>query len=156
VKKTNLPGWVLRWDSGSGVFNIGAEGQIFIGAIFATYVGYAVTGVPAIIHIPMAMLAGAVGGGLWGFIPGWLKAKTGGHEVINTIMMNYIAFRLSDWLLTGPMRRPDSFNPVSPEIQPTAWLPRCLNRQSGCTWVLHRAGRGLAGVLVPLQDHLGL
>jgi simple sugar transport system permease protein len=108
----------------SGVFNIGAEGQIFIGAIFGTYVGYAVTGVPAIIHIPLAMLAGAVGGGLWGFIPGWLKAKTGGHEVINTIMMNYIAFRLSDWLLTGPMQRPGSFNPVSPEVLPSAWLPR--------------------------------
>lgn len=108
----------------SGVFNIGAEGQIFMGAIFSTYIGYAVTGVPAILHIPMALLAGAIGGGLWGFIPGWLKAKTGGHEVINTIMMNYIAFRLSDWLLTGPMKRPDSFNPVSPEIAQTAWLPR--------------------------------
>jgi ABC-type uncharacterized transport system permease subunit len=55
---------------------------------------------------------------------GWLKAKTGGHEVINTIMMNYIAFRLSDFLLTGPMKRPGSFNPVSPEILPSAWLPR--------------------------------
>jgi general nucleoside transport system permease protein len=108
----------------AGVFNIGAEGQIFIGAIFATYVGYAVTGVPAIIHIPLAMLAGALGGGLWGFIPGWLKAKTGGHEVINTIMLNYIAFRLSDWLLSGPMRRPGAFTPVSPTIEPSAILPR--------------------------------
>jgi simple sugar transport system permease protein len=108
----------------AGVFNIGAEGQIFAGATAATYVGYALTGVPAIIHIPLALLAGALGGGLWGFIPGWLKAKTGGHEVINTIMMNYIAFRLSDWLLTGPMKRPNSFNPVSPEIEPTAMLPR--------------------------------
>ena len=108
----------------SGVFNIGAEGQIFVGAITSTYVGYALTGVPAIIHIPLALLAGAVGGGLWGFIPGWLKAKTGGHEVINTIMMNYIAFRLSDWLLTGPMKRPDSFNPISPQIETTAMLPR--------------------------------
>jgi len=51
-------------------------------------------------------------------------SKTGGHEVINTIMMNYIAFRLSDFLLTGPMKRPGSFNPVSPEILPSAWLPR--------------------------------
>jgi len=108
----------------SGVFNIGAEGQIFIGAIAATYVGYSLVGLPAIIHLPLALLAGALGGALWGYIPGWLKAKTGGHEVINTIMMNYIAFRLSDWLLTGPMKRPGSFNPVSPEIQPSAWLPR--------------------------------
>lgn len=108
----------------AGLFNIGAEGQIFVGAIFAAYAGYAITGVPAIIHIPLAIMAGAIGGGLWGFIPGWLKAKTGGHEVINTIMMNFIAFRLSDWLLSGPMQRPDSFNPVSPTIQSTAILPR--------------------------------
>lgn len=108
----------------SGVFNIGAEGQIFAGAILATFAGYSLKGLPAIIHIPIALLAGAVGGGLWGFIPGWLKAKTGGHEVINTIMMNYIAFRLSDWLLNGPMQRPESFNPVSPNIEASAELPR--------------------------------
>lgn len=108
----------------AGVFNVGAEGQIFIGAITATYAGYAITGLPAIIHIPVALLAGALGGGLWGFIPGWLKAKTGGHEVINTIMLNYVAFRLSEWLLSGPMMRPNSFNPISPNIQPTAELPR--------------------------------
>ncbi len=108
----------------TGLFNIGAEGQLFIGAIFAAYVGFAVVGLPAIIHIPLALLGGAIGGGLWGFIPGWLKAKTGGHEVINTIMLNFIAFRLSDWLLSGPMKRPDSFNPVSPTIQESAKLPR--------------------------------
>jgi ABC-type uncharacterized transport system permease subunit len=107
----------------AGLFNIGAEGQLFIGAIFAAFVGYSLKGLPMIIHLPLAFLAGAVGGGLWGFIPGWLKAKTGGHEVINTIMMNYIAFRLSDWLLTGLMKRPDSFNPVSPTIQTSAELP---------------------------------
>ncbi|HUS84590.1 MAG TPA: ABC transporter permease, partial [Anaerolineales bacterium] len=108
----------------AGLFNIGVEGQLFIGAIFAAFVGYSITGLPAIIHIPLALLAGAVGGALWGFIPGWLKVKTGGHEVINTIMMNYVAFRLSDWLLTGPMKRPDSFNPVSPTIQESAMLPK--------------------------------
>jgi ABC-type uncharacterized transport system permease subunit len=107
----------------AGLFNIGAEGQLFLGAIFAAFVGYSLKGWPWFIHMPIAFLAGAVGGGLWGFIPGWLKAKTGAHEVINTIMMNYIAFRLSDWLLTGPMKRPDSFNPISPTIQPGAELP---------------------------------
>jgi simple sugar transport system permease protein len=108
----------------AGVFNIGAEGQIFVGAITSTFVGYAITGIPAYIHIPLALLAGALGGALWGFVPGWLKATTGGHEVINTIMMNYIAFRLSEWLLNGPMKRPGSFNPISPEIQASAVLPR--------------------------------
>jgi general nucleoside transport system permease protein len=108
----------------SGLFNIGVEGQLFLGAIFSTFVGYSLIGFPSVIHIPLALLAGALGGALWGFIPGWLKAKTGGHEVINTIMMNYIAFRLSEWLLTGPMKRPDSFNPVSPSIEDSAKLFR--------------------------------
>ena len=108
----------------AGLFNIGAEGQLFMGAIFTAFVGFAFTGLPAVIHIPLAILAGIIGGGLWGFIPGWLKAKTGAHEVINTIMMNFIAFRLSEWLLSGPMKRPDSFNPVSPTIADSAKLPR--------------------------------
>ena len=86
-----------------------------MGAIFSAFVGYAIKGLPAIIHIPLALLAGALGGAIWGFIPGWLKAKTGGHEVINTIMMNYIAFRLSDWLLSGPMKRPNSLQPGQPD-----------------------------------------
>lgn len=107
-----------------GLFNIGAEGQIFIGAILATFVGYSITGLPLFLHMPLAFLAGALGGALWGFIPGILKARTGAHEVINTIMMNYIAFRLSDWLLNGPMKRPGSFNPVSPMIELSARLPR--------------------------------
>jgi simple sugar transport system permease protein len=108
----------------AGLFNIGVEGQIFIGAIFSAYVGYSIKGVPGFLHMPLAFLAGALGGAIWGFIPGWLKAKTGAHEVINTIMLNYIAFRLSDWLLTGPMKRPGTPNPVSPTIEPSAMLYR--------------------------------
>ncbi len=109
----------------SGLFNIGVEGQLFVGAAAATYVGFAIKGLPAVIHMPLAFLAGAVGGGLWGFIPGWLKAKTGGHEVINTIMMNWISFRLTEWLLTGPMTRPGSGGmPISPVIEKSAEIPQ--------------------------------
>ncbi len=111
----------------AGVFNIGAEGQVFTGAILGTYIGYSITGLSPIIHIPLTLFAGALGGAIWGFIPGWLKAKTGGHEVINTIMMNYIAFRLSDWLLDGPMQRADSYVPISPWIQESAYLPRLFH-----------------------------
>jgi simple sugar transport system permease protein len=107
------------------LFNIGVEGQLFIGAACATYVGYAVTGLPGYIHMPLAFLAGALGGAIWGFIPGFLKATTGGHEVINTIMLNYIAFRLTEWLLGGPMTRPGSGGlPISPFIQETAEMPQ--------------------------------
>lgn len=108
----------------AGLFNIGAEGQIFIGAMFSVYVGYSVTGLPAVLHIPLALGAGALGGALWGFIPGWLKAKTGGHEVINTIMLNYVAFRLTEYMLRGPLQRPETTNPITPFVQPTAELPR--------------------------------
>lgn len=117
-----------------GLFNIGAEGQLFVGAITAAFVGYALTGLPLLLHMPIAFLAGALGGALWGFIPGFLKARTGAHEVINTIMMNYIAFRLSDWLLTGPMKRPDSFNPVSPSILDSAKLPRFFGEPIRLHW----------------------
>ena len=108
----------------TGLFNIGVEGQIFLGGIFSVWVGYSFTGLPAFIHIPFAFIAGALGGALWGFIPGLLKAKTGGHEVINTIMMNYVAFRLTDWLLRGPMKREGSTNPLSPIIEKSAMLPQ--------------------------------
>ncbi len=117
-------GLAVAFGFNAGLFNIGAEGQLFIGATFAAWVGFSFTGLPAIIHIPLSFLAGALGGAIWGFIPGWLKAKTGGHEVINTIMMNFIAFRLVEWLLRGPMQRPESFVPISPDIQDSAMLPR--------------------------------
>lgn len=106
-----------------GLFNIGAEGQLFIGALTSVFVGYSITGLPATIHIPLALGAGALGGAAWAFLPGFLKARVGAHEVINTIMMNYIAFRLSEWLLNGPMKRPGAV-PVSPFIAPSAELPR--------------------------------
>ena len=113
----------------SGLFNIGVEGQLFIGAACATFVGYSITGLPAWIHMPLAFLAGAAGGAFWAFIPGFLKAKTGGHEVINTIMMNWIAFRLTEWLLSGPMTRPDSGGlPLSPVIQKTAMIPQFFEK----------------------------
>jgi len=106
-----------------GLFNIGAEGQVFMGALGAAYVGYSLTGLPAFIHLPLALLGGAFAGAVWGAIPGYLKAKFGAHEVVNTIMMNWIAFRLSDWLLNGPMQS-SGFRPVTPNIQHTAELPR--------------------------------
>jgi len=106
-----------------GLFNIGAEGQFFIGALCSAWVGYTFTGLPWFIHLPLALLAGALGGAFWAAIPGYLKATTGAHEVVNTIMMNWISFRLSDWLLTGPMKAP-GYRPVTPQIEATAALPR--------------------------------
>jgi general nucleoside transport system permease protein len=118
-----------------GLFNIGAEGQFYIGALCSAFVGYSLVGVPAIIHLPLALLAGAAGGGLWGMIPGYLKARFGAHEVVNTIMTNWIAFRLSDWLLNGPMKA-DGHRPVTPTIEPTAELPRFFSDPLRLNWGL--------------------
>lgn len=108
-----------------GLFNIGVEGQILIGGLTSVWVGYSITGLPWFIHLPLALIAGAFGGALWASIAGYLKARTGAHEVINTIMMNYIAFRLSDLLLTDArLMMRSGYNPVTPQVIPTAYLPR--------------------------------
>ena len=116
-----------------GLFNIGAEGQFFMGALGAAYVGYSIQGLPWFVHLPLAILGGAVAGAIWGAIPGYLKAKFGAHEVVNTIMMNWIAFRLSDWLLTGPMMSSGS-RPVTPNIQHSAELPRFFAEPLRFNW----------------------
>lgn len=116
-----------------GLFNIGAEGQFFIGALCSAYAGYSLVGLPGIIHLPLALLAGAAGGALWGAIPGYLKARFGAHEVVNTMMMNWIAFRLSDWLLNGPMKA-SGFRPVTPNVLHTAELPRFFPEPLRLNW----------------------
>jgi ABC-type uncharacterized transport system permease subunit len=88
----------------AGLFNIGVEGQFYIGAISAAWVGQLTHGLPAVIHLPLTVGAGALGGAIWAAIPGYLKARTGAHEVINTIMMNYIAFRLTEYLISWPLK----------------------------------------------------
>jgi ABC-type uncharacterized transport system permease subunit len=113
-----------------GLFNIGAEGQLAFGAVMAALIGYALPGwlgtnLPAFIHIPLAVGLGMLAGALWAAIPGALKAYTGGHEVINTIMMNYIALNITSFLLNGPMKDPSPLNVVArtPEIAISARIP---------------------------------
>ncbi len=108
------------------LFNIGAEGQLYVGAVASVWIGYSIEGLPAIIHMPLAFLGGAAAAALWGAIPGYLRARTGAHEVINTIMMNYIAFRLTDWLVNGPMKRGGGvgYIPITPSILPSAAIPQ--------------------------------
>ncbi len=116
-----------------GLFNIGADGQLAIGALVAAWVGYALPGVlgwqiPAVIHLPLAILAGAAAGMVWGAIPGWLKARTGASEVINTIMFNYIALLAVSFLLNGAMKDPSPTNVQArtPLIALSARIPRFL------------------------------
>jgi ABC-type uncharacterized transport system permease subunit len=90
----------------SGLFNIGVEGQYTIGAISAAWAGAALSGLPTIIHLPLALGAGALGGAFWAAIPAYLKVRTGAHEVISTMMMNYVAFRMAEYLISGPLKDP--------------------------------------------------
>ncbi|MDK2930161.1 MAG: ral nucleoside transport system permease protein [Bacillota bacterium] len=108
-----------------GLFNIGAEGQLIMGQVASAWVGFALTGLPAFVHMPLALVAGVAAGAAWGAVPGYLKARLGVHEVINTIMMNYIALYLSHYLVIGPLKAPGPL-PVTPTIAPAARLWRFL------------------------------
>ena len=109
-----------------GLVNIGAEGQLYMGGFLATVVGIYIKGLPIYIHLPLAIAAGFIGGGLWGLLAAWLKIKFGASEVITTIMLNYIAIHWISYLVTGPMKEPPGNFPQTPQVEITAQLPRIL------------------------------
>ncbi|NLJ80505.1 MAG: ABC transporter permease [Firmicutes bacterium] len=110
----------------AGLFNIGAEGQIIAGMLAAALIGFKFAGLPRLLHLPLTLLAGMGAGAFWAAVPGYLKAKFGVHEVVNSIMMNYVALHLSHYLVTGPLQDPKTTLPYSPDIAPTARLWRFL------------------------------
>jgi simple sugar transport system permease protein len=109
-----------------GLFNIGAEGQFLVGAFTATLVGISLGWLPFFIHVPLALIAGAVGGALWGFIPAVLKARLGAHEVITTMMLSYVALYVTGYMVNYPFREPGSWVARTVFIWPSAELPRIL------------------------------
>lgn len=111
----------------AGLFNIGAEGQLLIGGMAAVIVGFSFAGMPAYVHLPLALIAGAVAGGLYAGIAGWLRAATGAHEVISTIMLNLMSYRLVDYILRLPVvQREGRADPISRSVLDSADLPRLL------------------------------
>ncbi len=110
----------------AGLFNIGAQGQIVLGGVFAAFIGFTYQ-LPVGLHLLLAVVGAALGGGLWAGIAGVLKAKTGANEVIVTIMLNNIAIFLIGYLLTiSAFQRGDSNNPISPPINSSALYPQLL------------------------------
>ena len=108
----------------AGLFNIGAEGQFYLGAIFGVLAATHIHGLPGFVTIPLCLAFGALGGFLWAAVPAILKARFGAHEVITTIMLNYVAFQLTDFLINkGPMSDPHSTAPRTEFIDPNATLP---------------------------------
>jgi len=109
----------------AGLFNIGAQGQLLFGAITSAFIGFSIQGLPPALHIPLALLGGGLAGTFYGFIPGMLRSFTGAHEVITTIMLNYIAINLTDYLADGPWKDMSPGNIVSrtPRIMESADIP---------------------------------
>jgi len=109
----------------AGLFNIGGEGQVIAGGLAGGYVGFAVEGLPLLVHLPLAIVAALLGGAFVGWIPGVLKARTGAHEVISTIMLNNTLNFVAIWLLTTTLFQiPGRADPISRNILPTARMPR--------------------------------
>lgn len=111
----------------AGLFNIGGAGQLILGAMAAAWVGITLE-LPLALHLPLALVAGVLGGAFWGGIVGVLKARTGAHEVITSIMLNFIALRLLDYALsTDTFRRPGRNDPISPEMPESVMLPEPID-----------------------------
>jgi simple sugar transport system permease protein len=137
----------------AGLFNIGVQGQLIMGAIAAGYVGFT-WHLPTGLHLIVALIAGIIGGAFWGGLVGYLKAKTGAHEVITTIMLNYVALYFLGYLLTvNGFQAPNQTEATSPRILPTARLPHlfdslhsgliiALLAALGCWWLLSRSTLG--------------
>lgn len=106
----------------AGLFNIGAEGQLYIGAFLTAYLGFTLVNLPGFILIPLCISGGMIGGALWAGIPGILKAKRGAHEVITTIMMNFIALALTNYLVARHFHAPEAVHTQA--IALSARIPR--------------------------------
>jgi simple sugar transport system permease protein len=120
----------------AGLFNIGAQGQIIFGAILCGYAGFT-WHLPIVIHLAVCVVLAFLGGAVWGFIPGILRAKTGANEVIVTIMLNSVALYFLNWLLThDAFQKPNSNNPVSPVVDASARYPNLFGTRANLGFVL--------------------
>lgn len=131
----------------AGLFNIGAQGQMVFGALLAAIIGsqpFSATA-PPLLLIPLVLLAGAFGGALWGALAGFLKAARGVHEVLATIMLNYIAANIADYLATHGLKDPYSMAAQTPPIARAADLP-----------VLVPGSNLTAGLLLAMAAALGM
>lgn len=107
----------------AGVLNIGAEGQLLVGAAAAVATGLALGDYPHVIALPLSLSAGAVAGALWAAIAGWLRVRFGVLEVISTLMLNFIATHVVSWLVRGPMQEPTHVYPQTAELASSVRLP---------------------------------
>lgn len=112
----------------AGIFNIGVEGSLYVGAFAAAWVGFTFVDMPGILIIPLAFIFAGFVGGLWGMVPGYLKARFQVDEVVTTIMLNYVAISFTDYLVNGPFLVSGMSNAMSAEVAPQAQLARIIPR----------------------------
>jgi len=110
----------------TGIWNIGGDGQLLIGAFASALVGIYVTGLPAFLHSTLAVLAGILAGAIWAAIPGIIRLKYNANEIVTTIMMNYIATLFTGYMVNYPFHSPGSSNAETLNILDTAVLPRLV------------------------------
>lgn len=110
----------------AGILNIGAEGQLLMGAVAATMLAGPLAGVPAPVAIPLMLVGGAVAGASWAGIAGFLRLRFGVQEVISTIMLNFVALYVTGWLVRGPLQEPTRVNPQSASLPDALQLPVLL------------------------------
>lgn len=123
-----LAGLGLALGFRTGLFNIGAEGQLLMGGLAAVIFGFSFPGLPFPVLMVACLIAGALTGALYASIAGWLKAMTGAHEVISTIMLNLISYRLLDYFLRQPfVQQVGRTDPISKSVPENAALPRLLD-----------------------------
>jgi simple sugar transport system permease protein len=141
-----LTGLAVAYGFRAGLFNIGAEGQLFLGGLAATYIGLTLTGLPWFVLIPLELLAAILAGAAWAFIPAILKARIGAHEVITTMMFTYIGRYLVSYLVIGPLKAPGQI-PQTGVIAEAGQLPRIATLFPEGFLPL---GRGHMGIVVAL------
>lgn len=128
-----LAGLAVAFAFRTGLFNIGVEGQLIMGWAAATYVGFAIEGLPKFIHLPLALIAAAAAGAFWAFIAGYLKARFSIHEVIVTIMLNYTALHIANALIKSWSGKERTDNIASTASLSSPWLEE-LTQYSRLHW----------------------
>ncbi|MDI6713258.1 MAG: ABC transporter permease [Anaerosomatales bacterium] len=143
-------GLAVAYGFRAGLFNIGAEGQLFMGGLAAAYLGVQLGGLPPVIALPTVLLAAMAAGAAWAFVPALLKARIGAHEVITTMMFTYIGRYIVSWLVVGPLKAPGQI-PQTEMIGASAQLPRIQSLFSEATlqaMPVLKLGRGHMGIFV--------
>jgi simple sugar transport system permease protein len=142
-----LGGLSVAFGFRAGLFNIGAQGQFWLGIVGAVWVGVTLREADPLLAITLALLGGLAAGAFWGFIPGVLKAVSGAHEVVTTIMLNYVAGYLLAWVVSGPLRVPGAPASITEDVGNAA-LPILIGRNGHAGFLIALAAVGVMSFIL--------